>query len=50
MGYYFHCSPFIFDDVEFFEFVWQYERLSKEKDSERKQPNASPDKLFFGGT
>jgi hypothetical protein len=26
-----HISPFSFDDVDFLEFVWQYERLISQK-------------------
>jgi hypothetical protein len=49
LAYFFHTSPFDFDTVDFFEFVWQYERLAKEKENEHKQPSNNSVENLFGG-
>lgn len=41
LGRNFHCSPFTFDHVDYFEFVWQYEKLRDELDSESQKGNTN---------
>lgn len=36
LGYNFKCSPFIFDDVELFEFLTMFDKLAKQKEREAK--------------
>jgi hypothetical protein len=42
LGYNFKCSPSSFDDVDFFEFLWMFERLGKQKDQENKDRQSNP--------
>jgi hypothetical protein len=37
LSYGFHCSPFSFDEVEFFEFINMWDMLAKRKELEAKQ-------------
>jgi hypothetical protein len=50
-----HCSPFSFDNVDFWEFSWMFERSAKQKESENKQKSQQSgqvglESIFAGGS
>jgi len=41
LGKFFNTSPFSFDNVEYFEFLFQYELAKKDRDNENRRENVA---------